>query len=473
MESRDEEIRSWLEREVAGCQFQDVRHEKRFRALLGQLSGQIGGSIPFACQDWAATKAAYRFLSNARVDEEKILAGHFLCTRERFAATTDSPVLVLHDTTEFSYHRDDPASIGILKKLASPYARGGQPGHHTTCGVLMHSSLVVTTEGLPLGLAAIKFWTRDKFHGANALKRSINPTRVPIEEKESYRWLENVRQSTALLAEPERIVHIGDRESDIYELFSIARQAGTHFLLRTCVDRLAGDGDHTVADEMREVSVQGLHRVEVRDKKVRMSEAVLELRYRRIRVLAPVAKQKMYPPLMLTVLHATERDAPKGRDKIDWKLVTDLPIRSRKEAVEKLIWYAMRSFHKILKSGCKAEDVKLRTAERLVNLLAILCLISWRVFWMTMLNRTMPEASPQLVLTPTEIYLLDQLVSDTAGAELTGNLLSLYLTKLARLGGYLARTKDPPPGNTVMWRGITRLTDIQLGFILGTQLVGN
>jgi hypothetical protein len=477
MEPRDEEMSSWLEREVAGCQFEDVRHSKRFNRLLGDLSGQIGGSIPFACQDWAATKAAYRFLSNTRVDEEKILAGHFLCTRERFAVSADSPVLVLHDTTEFSYHRDDPAAVGILKKLASPYARGGQPGHHTTCGVLMHSSLVVTTDGLPLGLAAIKFWTRDKFHGANALKRSINPTRVPIEQKESYRWLENVMQSTALLAEPERIVHIGDRESDIYELFSEAHQAGTHFLLRTCVNRLAGEGDHTVADEMREVRVQGLHRVEVRDKKGGGSEAVVELRYRRIRVLAPVAKQKMDPPLMLTVLHATERDPPKGREPIDWKLVTDLPIKSRKEAIEKLNWYAMRwkieTFHKILKSGCRVEDVKLRTAERLVNLIAILCLLSWRVFWMTMLNRATPEASPQMALTPTEIYLLDQLVRDPPSVGSAANALSLYLTKLARLGGYLARAKDPPPGNTVKWRGMTRLTDIQLGFILGTQLVGN
>src|SRR5271167_1789450 len=73
----DEEIGSWLEREVAGCQFHDTRHGKRFRTLLGQLSDQIGGSIPFACQDWASTKAAYRFLSNERISEEKILAGHF------------------------------------------------------------------------------------------------------------------------------------------------------------------------------------------------------------------------------------------------------------------------------------------------------------------------------------------------------------------------------------------------------------
>jgi len=134
---------------------------------------------------------------------------------------------------------------------------------------------------------------------------------------------------------PERLVHIGDRESDIYELFSIAQDAKAHFLLRTCVDRLAGEADHTVADEMREVKVRGGHRVEVRDKKGDVSEAVLELRYRRIRVLPPVAKQTLYPALMLTVLHATERDAPKGRERIDWKLVTDLPVRSRKEAIEK------------------------------------------------------------------------------------------------------------------------------------------
>jgi hypothetical protein len=86
---------------------------------------------------------------------------------------------------------------------------------------------------------------------------------------------------------------------------------------------------------------------------------------------------------MLTVLHATERDVPKGRERIDWKLVTDLPIRSRNEAIEKLSWYAMRwkieTFHKILKSGFKAEEVRLRTAERIVNLIALLCLLSWRV----------------------------------------------------------------------------------------------
>lgn len=146
------EISSWLEREVAGCRFEDTRHGKRFRTLLEQLSDRIGGSIPFACQDWASTKAAYRFLSNDRISEDRILEGHFLCTRERLAAARGAPVLVLHDTTEFIYRREENEAIGMVSKQQTRY--GSRPRYHTTCGVLMHSSLVVTQDGLPLGLAA-------------------------------------------------------------------------------------------------------------------------------------------------------------------------------------------------------------------------------------------------------------------------------------------------------------------------------
>jgi hypothetical protein len=464
----------WVDRELAECDFKDERLRKRFRTLLEQLSDGTGESIPMACQDWANTKAAYRFLSNQRVSEESILAGHFQSTRERFAAT-DEMALVLHDTTEFSYHREDGRAIGLLGN--SHIGTKSRPRHHKVCGILMHSSLAVTTEGLPLGLSAIKFWTREEFKGTNALKKHINPTRVPIEEKESIRWLQNLSESTALLGAPERCVHIGDRESDIYELFCAARDIDTHFVLRTCVDRLAGDGDHTIADEMEEVNCKGLHRIEVRDKKGNTREAVLELKYRRIRILPPIGKQKRYPPLTLTVIHAQERDAPKGWEAIDWKLITDLPVRSRVEAIEKLDWYALRwkieVFHKIMKSGCKAEDSKLRTAERLVNLIATFCIMSWRIFWMTMLNRSTAGASPKFALTSLEIELLDRLVKDKATRKSQRKTLPDYLTKIAQLGGYLARASDPPPGNMVMWRGLARLTDIELGFIMGAKNVGN
>ena len=465
---------SWIDRELAGCKFADVRLEKRFKILVQRLAEGIGETIPMACQDWAGTKAAYRFFANGRVSEAEILAGHFQATRDRFQAAPGT-VLVLHDTTELSFQREHKHAIGVTTRA---YAKGpdGRRRFHTVCGILLHSSLVVTVEGLPLGLAAVKAWTRKKFKGCNALKKKINPTRVPIEEKESVRWLENLRQSTALLDEPQRCVHIGDRESDIYELFCEAQNINTHFLVRTCVDRLAGDGTHTIADEMREVRVNGVHRIEVRDAKGHRSEAVLEIRYHQIRVLPPIGKQQRYPAMTLYVIHAHERGTPQGRERIEWKLITDLPITSRADAIEKLHWYATRwkieTFHKILKSGCKAEDAKLRTAERLLRLLAVFCVLSWRIFWMTMINRSVASAPPAAGFTTIERRLLDHLVPDRATDRTGKKSLSAYITKVARLGGYLARASDPPPGNIVMWRGLARFTDIELGFCVA-QLVGN
>jgi hypothetical protein len=467
---------TWIAQELAGSEFRDVRLSKRFRKLFEQLSDSMGESIPLVCQDWANTKAAYRFLSNRRVTEAEILSGHFQSTRDRFAATEET-VLVLHDTTEFSYHRADRQAVGILHRSSIGLDRNGNPQHYVVCGIKMHSSLAVTKNGLPLGLTATKFWTRKEFKGCNALKKKINPTRVPIEKKESIRWLENVKQSTALLNEPVRCVHIGDRESDIYELFCTAEALGTHFLVRTCVDRLAGNGDHTVATEMKEVSVQGLYRVQVRDDKGDPSEAVLKIKYRTLQVLPPINKQQKYPRLILTVIHAQESATPRGRKKIDWKLITNLPVHSRRQAIEKLEWYSMRwkieTFHKILKSGCKAEESKLRTAERLARLLAVFCILSWRVFWLTMMNRSLPAASPTLAFTSLEIRLLDQLTKEPAAPRPRRKSLTTYLTKLARLGGYLARISDAPPGNRVVWKGLSRLTDIEMGFLIGAKLVGN
>ena len=467
----------WLDRELTKCDFKDKRLGKRFRLLFERLASNPGESIPLACQDWANTKAAYRFLDNDRISEAQILAGHFHATRDRVAAT-DGPILVLHDTTEFSFKREDIDAVDITHKAVAGAYRDGKLRHYTACGILMHSSLAVTAEGLPLGLTAVKFWTRKKFKGTNALKKKINPTRVPIEEKESIRWLENLRQSTELLAQPTRCVHIGDRESDIYELFCAAREAGTHFLLRTCVDRLAGDGAHTIADEIAEVRCKGVHHVEVRDRHNQSCEANLELRFRRIRVLPPIGKQTRYPQLVLTVLHATEHGRPRNHEPIDWKLITDLPVTSRASAIEKLHWYALRwkieTFHKILKSGCRAEHSKLRSAERLVNLLAIFCILGWRIFWLTMLNRSTRHAAPTLAFTPLEIDLLNRLSSIRAHAKSRRAVsLGSCLTQLACLGGYLARDGDAPPGNTVMWRGLSRLTDIEIGYMLGAQYVGN
>jgi hypothetical protein len=458
---------AWVDRELGG-EFPDRRLRDRLGKLLGDLGRRVGATIPAASQDRAAAKAAYRSFSNPRIDEGVILSGHFAATKARFAATAGR-VLVLHDTTEFSFTRDDPEAVGQLSLLKTRHATV------TLCGVLMHSSLVLTPGGVPLGLAAVKSWARKKFKGTNALRGKVNPTRIPIEQKESVRWLEDLRQATELLGEPARCVHVGDRESDIYELFCAAQGARTHFLVRTRVDRLAEGGDTTISEVMGREPVRGVHEVESRDDHGRVSTAELDVRFRRLTVRPPIGKQRRYPAPELTVIHADEREAPTGREPIRWRLLTDLPVDDLKAATGKLDWYAQRfkieTFHKILKSGCRAEPARLRTAERLTNLLAVLCVVAWRVFWLTMTSRATPDAPAEVTLTKEEIEILDRLAGDTEPPPRP--TVSHYLAAVAKLGGYLARSKDPPPGNMVVWRGITRLMDIHLGFELSRRVVGN
>ena len=342
----------WFDEELSGCRLGDGRLDSRPRQLVEQMEAGFGESIPLACQDWANTMPAYRFFSNDRVSEEDILRGHFDATRHRFAAS-DGPILILHDTTEFSWRRRRPEAVGFTTKVSSGKDKSGRDRMHTVCGLLMHSSLAAATDGLSLGMAAVKFWTRKKFKGTNVLRKRINPTRMPIEGKESMRWLDNLRRSTGLLGDPARCVHIYDHEGDIWELFCLARELDTHFLVRRCSDRLAGDGSHTVASIMAEEKIRGLHRVAVRDDKGKLGSTQVDISYRRMTIRPPIAKQKRYPALMLTVLHAREPEEPVGRSRIDWKLITDLPIHSHAAAVEKPQCYAMRwkieVFHKVLK----------------------------------------------------------------------------------------------------------------------------
>src|SRR3954462_11529208 len=145
---------SWVDQELAGSTFKDERLGRRLRKLLVQMAGAMGAPIPLACQDWANTKAAYRFLSNPDVSEREILDGHFQATASR-AAAVEGPVLVLQDTTEFSFQRSRPEAIGALGYAPSRRGDDGRFRLHTVCGLLMHSSLAITPEGLPVGLAAI------------------------------------------------------------------------------------------------------------------------------------------------------------------------------------------------------------------------------------------------------------------------------------------------------------------------------
>jgi len=168
----------WVDAETSGCDLGDARLNRRLGMILEDIGERPDRSLPTAFQDWANTKAAYRFFTNENVSEDKILEGHFAASALRIQAT-DGPVLILQDTTEFSFKRSSPEKIGFTKVSTGCKMKEGRHQQHTVCGLLMHASLAITPEGLPLGLTATKFWTRDKFKGASALKRKINPTRVP------------------------------------------------------------------------------------------------------------------------------------------------------------------------------------------------------------------------------------------------------------------------------------------------------
>jgi len=459
---------SW-EKELENSNFYDLRIKKRLLNLITSLSGNVGSSIPFACQDWANTKGAYRFLSNENFTEAEILQGHFESTASRINHSS-GPLLILHDTTEITFNRKSPREIGYTRKCANRKGLFGHDIERAMCGILMHSSLAITPEGVPLGLTANKFWSRDKFKNSKALYRGTNATRIPIEEKESYRWLDGISMSHKDINSPKNLVHIGDRESDIFEFFNRAIQERSNFLVRVKVDRRS-DKD-TIFTNISKSKIIGTYNLHFKDRKGNDINTMLDVRAESMIVRPPFGpKSKIYPDLNLTIITARERRQPKGRERIEWKLMTNLIVQNLEDAVEKLKWYSLRwkieVFFKILKSGCKITDSKLRTAESLSKMISINCLIAWRIFWMTMIIRESTSITPMIGISETEKIILDKLKPDTEPPT-----LAKYFLKIAKLGGYLARSSDPPPGNTVMWRGISKLQDIVLGIEIGKEIYG-
>ena len=252
----------------------------------------------------------------------------------------------------------------------------------------------------------------------------------------------------------------------------MAEELGTNFLVRGCVDRLAEDGRTTIARVMRDVPPSGTHQVGFRDASGREQDALLSVRFATMTVRPPIGKQRRYAHQRLQVIHPEEIDPPEGRSPICWKLITNLAVEGLADAVRLLGWYTRRwsieTFFKSLKTGCRIEDARLTTADRLANLIALCCVVAWRIHWLTMLRRDGPRASPAAVFTNAEIEVLDRAAARPRRADEARDLDS-YLIRVARLGGHLARRHDGPPGTIVMWRGFSRLADLVAGFAAGRE----
>jgi len=464
---------SWLDEELSGCVFKDKRLESRFKQIVKTLSKGNGKAIPDVCEQWSMAKATYRFLSNDRVEEREILAGHFNQTSNRIKASK-GPVLILHDTTEFSYKRKTPDDIGYTHKMPhiNKSARDRLGVEYKVCGILMHASLAISPEGLPLGLTSTKFWTRKEFKNTEQMKRKINPTRIPVADKESIKWIENLHASNDVSGtNPSRLIHIGDRESDIYEYISDCHESGAHYIVRACVNRLASES--TIAEELaRDQQHSYKHKIRFTNADGNIVTAALGIKVKTVILHPPFGKQRDYPDLKVTIVSALETGCPEGRPRIKWTFLTNLPVQTRTDTLSVLDWYKQRwkieIYFKILKSGFKAEESKLRTANRLSRLISIYCILAWRIQWITMLNRESTKLSPQLAFDDMERRILEQYFK----IQKTPKTLQQYITYLAQLGGYLNRANDPPPGNTVIWRGLNKLSELRTGFELAL-IVGN
>jgi len=472
--------RPWQEVETEHCRFHDKRHRDRFSIVLRIRGDRIGETIPMACENKAQVKGTYRFFDgdNNGVTEFNILSGHFHATGARISAEKEQ-VYIAHDTTEFDFKSNRAPSDEAGKKPARKVKVDGTFQGYTQFSILMHSACVVTRKGLYLGMAGAQFFTRAKFKGVAALLRDDeSPTRLRPNSPESARWEDVLRQACEVAGDPSRCVHIADREGDIYDFIDAAFKLGTNFLIRIQHDRSTGDGDIAISDEMELAGVRGVRRIHVKDRDGNDDVAKLDIRARRVCINPPKPKRKHFEPLTVTVVYAEERGTPKNRDRIVWKLMTNLPVQSRDDAIERLDCYALRwkieVFHKAAKSGCNTEKSKLQTAQRLTNFIATNCVVAWRVCHMTMLKRARPDARPEEVLTTEEIEMLDKHVPDKRGCS-TKKTLSDYIRKIAILGGYLARKNDGPPGNIVMRRGMNLLMIIcavERGPIKGSQDTG-
>ncbi len=455
----------WLSNELAHSKFKDQRLEFRFKQIVCKIHKNYGKSIPEAFNDWGEVKAAYRFLSNDRIDESEILGSHFVNTQKRIISSS-GPILLLHDTSEFSYKRKKPEEIGFISRKRK-LTKGSQeiPHHISVCGILMHASLAVTQEGLPLGLSATKFWTRRVFKNTKQMKRHINPTRIPITEKESIKWLNNLEDSLIpLRAESRKVINICDREGDMYELFCKASELESYFIVRACLNRYANDTK--IEEEMAFGARKYNHQIVIQNGDRKLENIKMTVLAKKLILHPPKAKEKAYPSLPITVISAIEDNKPKGRDRIRWTLHTNLDVTTKEEALKVLDWYKMRwkieEYFKILKSGFQLESSKLRTAERLAKIISICCILAWRVFWTTIIARSSKkDASPMIIFSRLEQKVMRAFFKKDNPI----NALD-YIVLLARLGGYLARNSDPPPGNQVIWKGYERLNELCEGAML-------
>lgn len=424
---------------------------KRFICTMITLSKKINESIAAASDSKAEAKAIYRLINNEKVTEEVVLNAHRKATIQQMKESGEQIILAIQDTTMLNYTSHEKTE-GLGDFGAGPNDRG----------LIVHSSLAVTTQGIALGLLDQKIWTRDPAErGKRKEKRQ-----KPIEEKESYKWLESMDKSQLGIPEGIRLVHVGDREADVYEFFDHAIANDQDFLVRVVQNRKTTEACK-LFDKVKNEPSAGEVIVEIpRDtrRNVPKRTTTLEIKYCRVNILAPVNTPKEFrknASVALSILFVQEINPPEGLEPIEWYLASSMDTANVDEAMERVNWYVHRwkieRFHYILKIGCQIEELQNRKAERLQKLILMYSIISVRILSMTYLARQKPKIPCTVIIDEQEWKVLYCIANKTSKVPPTIPTIKDVVSYLAKLGGFLGRKGDGEPGAKVIWKGLNEL----------------
>lgn len=443
----------WVKQELNNSALPDERLVTRAIMLTDSFFNNPNSPITEALKDRDDVKAAYRFFDNERVSPDKILFGHKEQTIERMKE--HGIVLSIQDTTSFNY-TTHPATKGL----------GHCSTSEKTLGILSHTALAATVDGIPLGILSNMVWTRDpKDYGKSDSTRKKSETC----DKESNRWLETLDSSLSDVPRYINVITVCDREADIYDFFNKAISDNRELLVRVTQNRRIAEESKYLISEINQKSVSGTFLTRIpRDvtNKLKARDVTLNIKFCPITVKPPVSRKdsKELPNLKLYLVFAEEVNPPAEVEPIKWLLITTLPVETLDQAIEKIKWYKQRwkieRYHYILKSGCWVEKLQLEDVDRLKNALAIYSLVAWKVLWLKLESEKNPDASCDIVFKEHEWQALYCVANNTPKLPTSLPTLKEAVLLIARLGGFLGRKHDGNPGVKVIWRGIRRLNDI-------------
>ena len=463
----------WARNEFGDAPLGDKRLSDRV-AVFAQLKGENPmRSVSEVFEgNRSKVKGYYRLIDKpeeSEVNMPNILAAHRDRTIRRMM--DQHTVLAIQDGSDLNYNNLD--KCGGLGEIG-----GNQTGAKSR-GLHLHSTFVTTPAGLPLGV--LKAQCEAPRPREPDDERS--PQSIPIEEKDTYRWLEHMDDTMEVAARTPgtRIVNVCDREADIFELFDRQRQnPSVELLVRAKHNRKTLAESAPLFDSVKQTPVKKSVRVWIDRKSARPKkskqkrrpkqvgrQAELSLRYMPVR-LAPPTRHKDKAPVDLWIIHAMEENPPGGADPVEWYLLTTIEIDTPEKAEESLRWYCLRwrieDWHRVLKSGCRIEELAHETAERLRRSIAINLVVAWRIMLMTLLGREAPELPPEVLFSDIELEVMGAYTQKKSLSPPVS--LGKAVHVVAKLGGYLGRKNDPPPGHKIIWRGYRRLSELCEGYTL-------